>query len=72
MFPADDFPPYLTIGIVLHITVPIMAWVEMSYMSALWIQVAFWLPVSGALSLVLLPRMKGATIGFCWAKNIVR
>ncbi len=72
MFPADDFPPYLTIAVVLHLTVPVMVWVEVTYMPAIWLQTAVWLPVSAAFSLALLPRMKGATIGFCWARDIIR
>jgi uncharacterized protein (DUF983 family) len=71
-FPADDFPPYLTIAVVLHLTVPVIVWAEVTYMPALWLQAAVWLPFSAAFSLALLPRMKGATIGFCWAKNIFR
>jgi uncharacterized protein (DUF983 family) len=71
-FPADDFPAYLTMAVVLHIVVPLMVWVEVDYAPALWLQAAAWLPFSGAFSVGLLPRVKGATIGFCWAKDIFR
>ena len=71
-YPSDDFPPYLTIALVGHIVLPAFMWVDYTYAPAMWIQAAIWLPATVALSLLLLPRMKGATVGLCWATDLVR
>jgi uncharacterized protein (DUF983 family) len=42
------------------------------YEPPLWLQAAIWLPVTVIMCLVLLPFMKGATVGLCWATNLVR
>jgi uncharacterized protein (DUF983 family) len=36
------------------------------------VEAAFWLPVTAIMCLALLPFMKGAVIGLCWATNVVR
>jgi uncharacterized protein (DUF983 family) len=72
IFPSDDFPPYLTILIVGHLLVPLFMWVDRSYAPSLWLQAAIWLPLTVILCLVLLPYTKGATVGLCWATNMVR
>lgn len=72
IYPSDDFPPYLTILAAGHIVVPLMFALERGLAPALWIQAAIWLPVTVALCLVLLPVMKGGTVGLCWASGLVR
>ncbi len=72
IFPSDDFPPYLTIIIAGHILVPLFMWSDRAYEPPIWVQSAIWLPATLILCLVLLPFMKGATIGLCWATNMVR
>lgn len=72
IYPSDDFPPYLTILAAGHLLVPLIFIVERSYAPALWLQAAIWLPLTVALCLVLLPLMKGATVGLCWATGLVR
>lgn len=64
---ADDAPPYLTIFVVGHIVVPLMLAVEKLWHPELWIHFALWVTVTLALSLWLLPRIKGAVIGLQWA-----
>lgn len=64
---ADDAPPYFTMFIVGHIVVPLMLVVEKLWHPALWIHFALWLPLTLGLSLWLLPRVKGATVGLQWA-----
>jgi uncharacterized protein (DUF983 family) len=64
---ADDAPPYFTITVVAHIVVPLLLLVEQTYAPALWIHAALWLPLCLILSLLLLPRVKGALIGLQWA-----
>lgn len=64
---ADDAPPYFTITIVAHIVVPALLIVEQAYSPAEWIHAVIWLPMCLILSLILLPRVKGALIGLQWA-----
>jgi uncharacterized protein (DUF983 family) len=71
-YPADDLPPYLTISAVGHLVIPTLIWFDFAFTPALWIEVAIWLPVTAILSLLLLPSMKGATVGICWATNTIR
>jgi uncharacterized protein (DUF983 family) len=69
-FRADDAPAYFTIFIVGHIIVPLMLLVEKQWFPALWVHAALWLPGTLALSLLLLPRIKGAVIGMQWGLNM--
>ena len=39
---------------------------------ALWLEAAIWLPATAAMCLALLPFIKGAAIGLCWATNLVQ
>ncbi len=71
-FPSDDFPPYLTILVVGHVVVPLFMWSDRAWELSSWAQAAVWLPVTLLLCLALLPRMKGATVGLCWATGLVR
>jgi uncharacterized protein (DUF983 family) len=64
---ADDAPPYMVITIVGHIVVPLLLAVEMAVHPDLWIHLIIWLPMTLVLSLVLLPPVKGALIGYQWA-----
>ena len=66
-FRADDAPAYFTILIVGHIVVPLVLAVERyGDTPPLWFHAALWLPLSVALSLALLPRIKGAVIATLW------
>ncbi len=64
---ADDAPPYFTIFIVGHIIIPAMLVVEKMWKPDLWIHFAIWLPATLLLTLWLLPKAKGATVGIQWA-----
>lgn len=68
---ADDAPAYFTIFIVGHIVVPSLLIVEKLYHPASWLQMAIWLPATLVLSLLLLPRVKGATIAAIWRNKAV-
>ena len=63
---ADDFPAYLVIVIVGHLLVPLILHVEMAYQPAYWIHAALWLPLTLALSLLLIQPVKGAVIALQW------
>jgi uncharacterized protein (DUF983 family) len=64
---ADDAPPYFTIFIVGHIVLPLMLAVEKIWKPELGIHFAIWLPLTVILTLWLLPRTKGVTVGIQWA-----
>ena len=65
---ADDAPPYFTILVVGHVIGAGMLWVEESNDSIpLWIHSLIWPALTLILCLLLLPRFKGALIGYQWA-----
>lgn len=64
---ADDAPPYFTIFIVGHIVVPLLLAVEVAYRPDIWLHALIWGPLTIALSLLLLPPIKGAVVGLQWA-----
>jgi uncharacterized protein (DUF983 family) len=72
IYPADDLPPYLTVFIVGHVVIGGIVWTDNAYSAPLWLEFAVWLPVTAIMCLALLPFMKGATVGICWATNITR
>jgi uncharacterized protein (DUF983 family) len=69
-FRADDAPPYFTILLVGHLVVPSALMLERVAAPPLWLALAVWLPLTLALTLVALPRIKGAVIGWQWAMGI--
>ena len=64
---ADDAPPYVTIMIVGHLVVPGLVIMERTWSPDTWIQLSVWLPITLALSLSLLPLIKGAIVGLQWS-----
>ena len=64
---ADDAPPYFTMFIVGHVVVALVMAVEKAYAPELWVHALLWTPLILVLSLMLLPRIKGALIGLQWA-----
>jgi uncharacterized protein (DUF983 family) len=64
---ADDAPPYFTILIVGHVVIAGVLWLEQALSPSHWLQAAIWLPLSLLLTLLLLPRVKGALVGLQWA-----
>ena len=71
-YPCDDFPPYLTILAVGHLVIPSLALTDLRFHPSVWLQAAIWLPVTVLLCLLLLPTMKGAAAGLCWAAGLTR
>jgi uncharacterized protein (DUF983 family) len=63
---ADDAPPYFTIFLVGHLLLPLVILVEKFWHPALWVHFSLWIPAVLALSLVLLPLVKGAIVGLQW------
>ncbi len=65
---ADDAPPYLTIFFVGHVVAAMLMiaderWPQLD----MWIHMVLWPLVAILMSLWLLPRFKGALIGYQWA-----
>lgn len=67
---ADDGPAYLTILIVGHLLAPLLLWVFMTFRPQPLTLMAIFTIGTVALSLYLLPRIKGAMIGIQWAKRM--
>ncbi|HLW89712.1 MAG TPA: DUF983 domain-containing protein [Roseiarcus sp.] len=65
---ADDAPPYITMLIVGHIVVGgVLVAEELWPQSPMWLGAFIWLWVTLGLSLTILPRVKGALVGYQWA-----
>lgn len=67
---ADDGPAYLTILIVGHIMAPALLWVFTTWRPEPLILITIFLIGCIGLSLYLLPRLKGAIVGFQWAREM--
>lgn len=67
---ADDGPAYLTILIVGHVMAPLLLFVFTHYRPDPMTLAALFSVGTVALSLYLLPRLKGALIGLQWAKRM--
>lgn len=67
---ADDVPPYITILVVGHIVVPLLLIVYQNYRMDLWLSMAIWPLLTLVLALVLLPIVKGGTVGVMWALQL--
>ena len=64
---ADDIPPYFTITIVGHIVVPGVLLTEQLYSPPLLTHVAIWPVLTLALTMAILPFVKGGVLGVLWA-----
>lgn len=64
---ADDAPPYVTILVVAHVTGLAMVTVMSMWDWPMGVQVVIWPALVVVMSLVLLPRFKGALIALQWA-----
>ncbi|MDH2325290.1 DUF983 domain-containing protein [Falsirhodobacter xinxiangensis] len=67
---ADDGPAYLTILIVGHILGPLILWVFVEYRPDPWVLVTAFSIGTVALSLYLLPRLKGAFVALQWSRRM--
>lgn len=67
---ADDGPAYLTIFIVGHIMITMLHFVFVTWRPEPLTLFTLFAVGSVALSLYLLPRLKGAMIGFQWAREM--
>ena len=67
---ADDGPAYLTILIVGHLMAPIILWAFTTFRPEPAVLASVFSVGCVALSLWLLPRLKGAIVGVQWAKRM--
>ncbi len=67
---ADDGPAYLTILIVGHIMAPAIIWAFTTFRPEPMVLASVFTVGCVALSLYLLPRLKGAIVGLQWAKRL--
>jgi uncharacterized protein (DUF983 family) len=67
---ADDGPAYLTILIVGHVMAPAILWVFTTWRPDPLILASIFSVGTVALSLYLLPRLKGALVAVQWAKRM--
>ena len=67
---ADDGPAYLTILIVGHIMAPAIIWAFTTFRPDPMVLASTFTVGCAALSLYLLPRLKGAIVGLQWAKRM--
>ncbi len=68
-YPADDAPPYFTILIVGHLVIGPLLFFPFIWQAPTALVLATTLPAVGGLTLLLLPRVKGAIVGLMWALN---
>ena len=64
---TDDAPPYFTMLIVGHVVLGGVLAVERAYAPPILAHMLLWLPLTLAVTLLLLPRVKGALVGLQWA-----
>lgn len=67
---ADDGPAYLTILLVGHIVAPLMLFSFIKFRPEPWILALVFSIAIVALSLYLLPRLKGVIVAIQWAKKM--
>jgi uncharacterized protein (DUF983 family) len=67
---ADDGPAYLTILIVGHLMAPLIIWAFTTFRPDPMILASVFTVGCTALSLYLLPRLKGLIVAFQWARRM--
>jgi len=67
---ADDGPAYLTILIVGHVMAPMFLFVFTTWRPSPWTMLAIFTTGVVALSLYLLPRLKGAFVALQWSRRM--
>ncbi len=67
---AHDFPPYITITIVAHIVLLGVVLAEQHGDWPMWLHMAIWPALTVMLSLVLMQPVKGAVVGYQWARRM--
>lgn len=63
---TDDIAPYFTILIVGHIIVSLLLITEQLFAPPVWVHWITWPPMTLLAALLVLPRVKGAIMGWMW------
>ncbi len=71
-YPSDDFAPYVTIFLVLHLMVPILFAADRTWDMSVGLEMTLALPLFLMATLLVLPFAKGGVIGFAWARGVTR
>ena len=71
-YPSDDFAPYVTIFLVLHLFVPLIFFADQTWEMSTWTEDAIALPLFLIITLLVLPVAKGGVIGFAWSQGVTR
>lgn len=71
-YPSDDFAPYVTMFLVLHLMVPLLVVADHTWDMSVWFEGAVALPIFLLATLALLPFAKGGVIGLAWAFGVKR
>jgi uncharacterized protein (DUF983 family) len=66
---SDDIPPYFTVLIVGHLIVPLLLIIEQRSAPPVDLMLGIFLPLTLALTLMLLPFVKGAVMGVIWVSK---
>ena len=69
-YPADDGPAYVTILLVGHLIVAPLFFFPIVWESSAWLSVPILLGTLSVLTLLILPRVKGAWIGLMYALGV--
>lgn len=67
---AHDFPPYITISVVAHI---VLMGIVLAEQNAEWsyeLHLMIWVPLTIVLTFALMQPIKGAVIGYQWARRM--
>jgi len=67
---ADDGPAYITILVVGHIVAPVLLWAFVKWRPDPMVLIAVFSVMTVALSLWLLPRIKGAFVALQWSRRM--
>lgn len=67
---ADDLPAWATILIVGHLLAGSILTAEQGWQPPFWVHVTVWPALGAAISLFLLPRLKGAVVAMQWANRM--
>ncbi len=71
-YPSDDFAPYVTIFLVLHLMTPFLIGADALWTPPFWLEGLIALPIFTAATISLLPYAKGGVIGFAYAMGVRR
>jgi uncharacterized protein (DUF983 family) len=67
---AHDFPPYITMSIVAHVILFGVVMVEQHADWSMEMQLAVWIPLLVLLTFALMQPVKGAVVGYQWARRM--